>query len=74
MRSKHYKDGWRIGRRWTENYTPGGPYVSRANSYDKPEKQERAKKSKKAHDEWMQGFNDGLACKKRKETTESGEK
>lgn len=46
-----YLSGFGTGATWMETYTPGGPFYSRfSRDYGK---------SKKHHDEWMQGFRDG---------------
>jgi len=63
-----YDAGYETGRRWTENYTPGGPYWQRASTYPGPtaaahpdEYRAYCEATEENHREWMRGWHDGKA-------------
>ena len=58
--SKSYNDGYNTGYTWDANWMPGGPFVFTAKPYESEAWKKECADSKLKHDEWMQGFKDGL--------------
>lgn len=58
-----YKSGYSTGLNWRYNYTPGGPWYAKDRPWDRDEVKQYNAESKLRHDEWLRGFNEGLAMK-----------
>ena len=64
MSTESYNTGYQTGLHWKDNYRPGGPWVCRPRPYDDETKLETCRKSQEDHDDWMQGFDDGLEAQR----------
>lgn len=60
--ARHYIDGFKTGRQWTDSYRPGGPCVFSVNEqHGKPSFKIHCRKMAAAHTEWLRGFDAGFA-------------
>lgn len=61
-----FQVGYNTGLHWTDKWTPGGPWVYRG--LDKA----IAAESQKEHDDWMDGFRQGLEAQSVYKKSQSG--
>lgn len=64
-RSRGYSDGYKAGILWEHEYRPGGPYHFDANNGEPARYRALALLSRVRWQNWMRGFDDGLAAQRK---------